>query len=78
MVRHWTAETDREADELYATFSDAKIRRYQDLARQQMRMAFAQGNEDAYLDLEAMQEALTREMLQRVNRKGTGPRVRAR
>lgn len=64
-MRRWTEETDREAGELYRTFTIAKIRRYQDLAQQQMRMAFGQRNEDALLDLQAMHDALARELLRR-------------
>lgn len=66
-MRHWTAETDREADELYPSFTDAKIRVYQDLARQQIATAFEQGNDDALADLNAMYDALTREMLRRTS-----------
>lgn len=66
-MRHWTAETDAEAATLYATFTEAKIRLFQDLARQQIGMAFAQreqrpGMDDAMEDLQAMHDALSREM----------------
>lgn len=68
---HWTDETDREADTLYRTFTDAKIRRYQDLADQQITMAYAQREsrpaamEAAMTDLNRMRDALTREMMRR-------------
>jgi hypothetical protein len=77
-MRHWTDETGREADALYPTFTDAKIRSYQDLARQQIAAAFAACNDDALADLQAMHDALSREMLERAGRKSTGPRVRVK
>ena len=77
-MRNWTDETDREASELYATFTDAKIRKYQDLASQQMGIAYRQRNENALADLQAMHDVLSREMLLRVNRKSTGPRKKAK
>lgn len=70
-MRRWTAETDREADVLYRTFTVAKIRRYQDLADQQIAMAWTQrasrpaAMADALADLNAMRNALTREMMRR-------------
>ena len=64
-MRHWTDETDREADVLFRTFSVAEIRRRQDLADQQITRAFAQRNEDALADLNAMRDALSREMARR-------------
>jgi len=70
-MRHWTEQTDTEANELYPTFTEAKIRQYQDLARAQIRMAYDQGNEDAMADLQAMEDALFREMMRRTDpRKG--------
>lgn len=65
MAHHWTAETDAEADVLYRTFSIPKIRRYQDLAQQQIAMAAEQENDDAVADLNAMFDALVRELLRR-------------
>ena len=64
-MRHWTAQTDAEADVLFPTLTTADIRRRQDLCHQQQRMAFDQKNEDAMADLAAMDDALFREMLRR-------------
>jgi hypothetical protein len=65
--QHWTGETGREAAELFKTLSTAEIRRRQDLADQQLRLAGAQGNERATADLQHMQDALTAEMLRRTS-----------
>lgn len=62
----WTDEVDREADEFFATLSDAEIRRRQDLCVQQTRMAYDQRNADALHDLHRMGDALTRAMLTRL------------
>jgi ketosteroid isomerase-like protein len=67
-VRHWDDATDRDADQLYRTFTEAKIRRYQDLARQQIATAYRQHNDDALADLRCMENALGREMLRRAQR----------
>lgn len=67
MSRHWTDKTDREACILYRTFTEAKIRRYQDLAQQQITTAFRQRNEDALADLNAMNDALARELRRRLD-----------
>jgi hypothetical protein len=64
-MRRWTAETDREADELFPTLTTTEIRRRQDLCRQQTALAYEARNEDALLDLQAMADALTREMFGR-------------
>jgi hypothetical protein len=73
-MKHWTEDTDREADQLYRTFSYVKIRRYQDLAGQQMTRAYAQCNETALADLQAMHDALARELRRRLIEGGdTGP-----
>ena len=83
-MRHWTDETDREADELYPTFTDAKIRHYQDLAEQQIARAYPRAvagdlrMSDAIADLQRMQDALAREMGKRTGRKSARPRVRKR
>lgn len=78
-MRHWTAKTDAEADVLYRTFTYAQIRRYQDLAGQQMAMAWQRraehGMDDAMADLQAMHDALARELGRRLAEGGdTGPR----
>jgi hypothetical protein len=78
-VRHWTPETDREADVLYRAFTYAEIRRYQDLAEQQMALAWQRrgehGMDDAIADLQAMHDALARELGRRLTEGGdTGPR----
>lgn len=65
MSRHWTEKTDREADALFRTLSVAEIRRRQDLADQQIRLAYTQRNTDALTDLNAMRDALSREMMRR-------------
>lgn len=81
-MKRWTDETDREADELYPTFTTAKIRRYQDVVSQQMAMAYQQRDQrpsamaDAMADLQRCHDALSREMMMRVGRKSTGPRIR--
>ncbi len=69
-MRHWTEETDREADALYRTFSYTKVRCYQDLASQQIAMAYSQRNSDALADLNAMNDALARELRRRLDEGG--------
>jgi hypothetical protein len=65
-VRHWTNETDREADEFFATLSESEIRRRQDLCVQQIEVAHAQHKTDALEDLRRMEDALCRSMLARL------------
>jgi hypothetical protein len=65
-VRRWTDDTDKEADQFFATLSESEVRRRQDLCRQQIRLAFEQRNEDALADLDRMRDALTRTMLTRL------------
>lgn len=62
----WTDETDREAAEFYPTLSEREIRRRQDITAQQIGMAHRQGNEDALADLRRQEDALTREMMRRL------------
>lgn len=64
---HWAEETDRQAAELFKTLSTTEIRSRQDLAAQQVRLAWEQKNERALADLRAMQDALTREMFRRTD-----------
>jgi hypothetical protein len=64
-MRHWTDETDTEAEEFFATLPDREIRRRQDLCSQQIRTAHERRNEDALADLRRMEDALTRTMLRR-------------
>jgi hypothetical protein len=63
--RHWTDETDREAAGFFPTLSTAEIRRRQDIAAQQIRLAWEQKNERAMTDLRRLQDALTAEMFRR-------------
>ena len=76
---HWTDETDREADVLFRTFSDAEIRRRQDLAGQQLARASALYDRNpgwygiAVANLQRMQDALTREMLRRTEDQEESP-----
>jgi hypothetical protein len=65
MARHWTEQTDKEADEMYAKLSTPEIRKYQSLCDQQMRLAAEQGKDDALADLAKMSDALMRAMLAR-------------
>jgi hypothetical protein len=65
MTRHWTAETDREADVFFATLSVKEIRRRQRLAAAQIELAWEQRNDDALADLRRMENALTRSMAER-------------
>lgn len=65
-MRHWTDETDAEADVFFATLSEAEIRRRQDLCQQQIVSAHRDRNEDALADLRRMEDALTRTMLARL------------
>ena len=64
---HWTDETDAQAAELFKTLPTAEIRRRQDLAAQQIRLAWEQKNERALADLRRMQDALTGEMFRRTD-----------
>jgi len=66
MARHWTDETDAEADVFFATLSEAEIRRRQDLCKQQIVMAYRARAEDALADLHRMEDALQRSMLARL------------
>ena len=65
-VRHWTDETDAEADVFFASLSDAEIRRRQDLCSAQIVTAHERRNEDALADLRRMEDALCRTMLARI------------
>lgn len=65
-ARRWTEETDREADEFFATLPEKEIRRRQDLCRQQQVLAYEQRNEGASADLQRMDEALARAMMARL------------
>ncbi len=67
-MRHWTAETDAKAAMVYRLFSEAKIRKYQSLAEKQMETAYHRNNEDALADLQALHDALSRELLRRTKR----------
>jgi hypothetical protein len=64
-LNHWIAETDRQADEFFATLTTEEIRRRQELARQQIRRAYEARNEGALADLTRMEAALIRAMLSR-------------
>lgn len=64
-MMHWTDQTDAEAVALFATMSEAEIRRRQDLTREQITLAHEQRNEDALADLRRQEDALTRAMLSR-------------
>lgn len=66
MTRHWNAETHREADQFYPTLSEAEIRRRQDLTRQQIEIAHRERLDDALADLHEQEDALTRDMLRRL------------
>lgn len=72
VISKWNATTDKEAKKLYATFSEAKIRKYQDLANAQMKTAHKQGNTEALESLSRMSDALMREMLRRTNKPAVG------
>lgn len=63
--QHWTDDVDARAAELFQTLSEREIRRRQDLAAQQLRLAYQAKNERAMTDLRRMQDALTREMFRR-------------
>jgi hypothetical protein len=52
---------------LFKTLSTPEIRRRQDLAAQQIRLAWEQKNERASADLQLMQDALTAEMFRRTD-----------
>ncbi len=67
-MRHWTEKTDREADFYFATLPEFEIRRRQDLCGQQITIAFKRGLIDALEDLQAMDQALARSMLARLER----------
>lgn len=66
MSRNWTPEVDAEADQFFRTLSIAELRKRQDLATQQTRIAFDQRNDNALIDLQAMHDALTREVARRI------------
>jgi hypothetical protein len=65
MPRNWTPEVDAEADQFFRTLTMREIRKRQDLATQQMGMAYEQRKTDALLDCQAMHDALTREVARR-------------
>lgn len=64
----WDDATDAEADKLFAALPEPEIRRRQDLCRAQMERAFAARDEHALSNLQRMDAALVRAML---NRTGT-------
>jgi hypothetical protein len=66
-MRQWTDKTDVEADEFFRTLSTAEIRRRQDLADEQIGMAHEQGKTDALADLQRMRDALSGEMMRRLD-----------
>jgi len=65
-MKHWTDETDREADVFFSTLPVKEIRRRQALCSEQIRHAWEQRNEDALADLRHMEDALTRSMAARL------------
>lgn len=65
-MRHWTDQTDGEADEFFSTLAESEIRRRQDLCQQQIRTAHARRNDDALADLRRMEDALARSMMSRL------------
>ena len=67
-MRHWTAETDIEAAELFDTLPTKEIRQRQSLCREQMGMIdnCPHGQlEDAMADMQAMENALFLAMMRR-------------
>jgi hypothetical protein len=64
-MSHWTAETDREAAALFKTLSTPEIRWRQDLAAQQIRIAYERRDDRALSDLRSMEDALAAEMMRR-------------
>lgn len=65
-MRHWTDKTTEEARHFFPTLTEAEIRRRQDIAAQQIRMAYDERNDDALADLQAMERELTHEMMRRI------------
>lgn len=66
-MRRWTEQTDEKADVFFRTLTMKELRHRQGLATQQMAAAYEQRNETALLDLQAMHDALTREVARRVS-----------
>lgn len=70
-MRHWTEEIDDAANVLFRTFTTAEIRRRQDLCRAQLATAVKRYDRGetrlihAIEDLQAMDNALFREMMRR-------------
>jgi len=65
-MKHWTDETDKEADIFFATLSIKEIRNRQEICSEQIGMAWKQRNDDALEDLRRMEDALTRSMAMRL------------
>ena len=66
-MKHWDDKTDKEAEIFFATLSEKEIRKRQDLCTQQIIMAFEQKNNDALADLRCMEDALTKDMMRRLD-----------
>lgn len=67
-MRHWTEDTDREAEEFFDGLTIAQIRRRQVLCDAQIVMAHGQHNDEALADLQRMSDALMGSMLRRSGR----------
>ena len=65
-MKNWSDEVDEKSKIFFSTLSEKEIRRRQDLCNQQIKMAYNQKNEDALYDLQRMQKALEREMMNRL------------
>jgi hypothetical protein len=65
MARHWTEDTDRAADVLFATLPTSEIRDRQDIANAEIIIAYSRGDTDVLADCQAKADALTRAMLAR-------------
>jgi hypothetical protein len=61
----WTDETDRQAAELFDTLELAELRRRQDLCHLQLERAYTARDEQAMLNLQRMDQALTDAVLRR-------------
>lgn len=63
--RRWTDEVNEQSKALFATLTTKQIRQRQDICNAQIALAFEQHKDDALADLERMQDALMREMMNR-------------